>query len=93
MTRFDSKRLWRRKLSQKALLNFQCVYCGEFHELHNLSIDHVRTQMQKGGRDITTNVVPPCRRCNRGKRGVKTAPDWVRSTFGGKGPGHTILST
>ena len=40
MTSSDSKRLWRRAIKEH--FNCQCVYCGEFHELHNLTIDHVR---------------------------------------------------
>ncbi|BCV04336.1 MAG: hypothetical protein CM15mV84_050 [uncultured marine virus] len=40
MTSSESKRLWRRAIKEH--FNCTCVYCGEFHELHNLTIDHVR---------------------------------------------------
>ena len=88
MTSSDSKRLWRRAIKEH--FNCTCVYCGEFHELHNLTIDHVRPKC-KGGRDITTNVVPSCRRCNQ-EKGSKDWRDWMRSTFGITDREHTILS-
>ena len=45
----------------------------------------------KGGEDITTNVVPSCRRCNQAK-GSNNWLDWMRSTFGITDREHTILS-
>ncbi|MEX0617457.1 MAG: HNH endonuclease [Pseudohongiellaceae bacterium] len=43
-----------------------CLYCGgEFH-VHELSRDHVQP-ISRGGRDIWTNVVTACRRCNNRK--------------------------
>ena len=52
----------------------------ELHELHNLTIDHVRPKC-KGGKDVTANVVPSCRRCNQ-EKGSRNWLDWMRATFG-----------
>ncbi len=40
-----------------------CLYCGEQFIVADLSRDHVQP-LSKGGRDIWTNVVTSCRRCN-----------------------------
>ena len=55
MTSSESKRLWRRAIKEH--FNCQCVYCGEFHELHNLTIDHVRPKC-RGGRDKRRMLYP-----------------------------------
>ena len=88
MTSSDSKRLWRRAIKEH--FNCTCVYCGEFHELPNLTIDHVRPKC-KGGTDTTANVVPSCRRCNQ-EKGSREWQDWMRSTFGITYREQTILS-
>jgi 5-methylcytosine-specific restriction endonuclease McrA len=43
-----------------------CLYCGERFPARDLSRDHVRPFSQ-GGRDVWTNVVTACRRCNNYK--------------------------
>ncbi|PID61040.1 MAG: restriction endonuclease [Gammaproteobacteria bacterium] len=43
-----------------------CLYCGEHYRSRELSRDHV-VPTSKGGRDIWTNVVSACRRCNNRK--------------------------
>lgn len=45
-----------------------CLYCGEQYYDHALSRDHVHPVV-KGGRDIWTNVVTACKRCNSLKGG------------------------
>ncbi len=45
-----------------------CMYCGERFPVSELSRDHV-TPISKKGRDIWTNVVTACRRCNNHKAG------------------------
>lgn len=45
---------------------FLCLYCGERFPTRDLSRDHVRPFSQ-GGRDVWTNVVTACRRCNNHK--------------------------
>ncbi len=45
-----------------------CMYCGERFQVRELSRDHVTPISQKG-RDIWTNVVTACRRCNNHKAG------------------------
>jgi 5-methylcytosine-specific restriction endonuclease McrA len=45
-----------------------CMYCGERFPVSELSRDHVTPISQKG-RDIWTNVVTACRRCNNHKAG------------------------
>jgi hypothetical protein len=43
-----------------------CMYCGQrFHD-SDLSRDHV-TPLSRGGRDVWSNVVTACRRCNHHK--------------------------
>jgi hypothetical protein len=43
-----------------------CLYCGISFSWEDLSRDHVQP-ISKGGRDIWTNVVTSCRRCNNRK--------------------------
>jgi 5-methylcytosine-specific restriction endonuclease McrA len=43
-----------------------CLYCGFQFTLSDLSRDHVHP-LSKGGKDIWTNVVTSCRRCNNRK--------------------------
>jgi 5-methylcytosine-specific restriction endonuclease McrA len=45
-----------------------CLYCGERFLSTDLSRDHV-TPLSGGGRDVWTNVVTACRRCNNHKAG------------------------
>ena len=45
---------------------FLCLYCGQRLTTRELSRDHVRPFSQ-GGRDVWTNVVTACRRCNNFK--------------------------
>ena len=85
----DAKKIWRRAIKEH--FNCTCVYCGELHELHNLTIDHVRPKC-KGGKDVTANVVPSCRRCNQ-EKGSRNWLDWMRATFGyNPDREHVILS-
>ena len=43
-----------------------CLYCGGEFPISDLSRDHVKP-ISKGGKDIWTNVVSSCRRCNNRK--------------------------
>jgi 5-methylcytosine-specific restriction endonuclease McrA len=43
-----------------------CLYCAQRFQARDLSRDHVRPFSQ-GGRDVWTNVVTACRRCNNYK--------------------------
>ncbi len=45
-----------------------CLYCGMQHLSLELSRDHV-TPISQGGKDVWTNVVTACRRCNHHKAG------------------------
>jgi len=45
---------------------YTCLYCGKHFEYENLSRDHVKP-ISRGGRDIWTNVVTSCKRCNARK--------------------------
>jgi len=47
---------------------YLCMYCGERFTQRELSRDHV-TPISQHGRDIWTNVVTACRRCNNHKAG------------------------
>lgn len=78
MTSPEAKRLWRRAIKEK--FNNICVYCGDKYEQHELTLDHVRPKCM-GGQDLTSNLVPSCRRCNQDK-GSKNWRQWMRETFG-----------
>ena len=54
MTSSESKRLWRRAIKEH--FNCQCVYCGGFYELHNLTIDHVRPKTRVA--HLCQDIVP-----------------------------------
>ena len=45
-----------------------CMYCAQRFPARELSRDHIRPFTQ-GGRDVWTNVVTACRRCNNFKAG------------------------
>lgn len=48
--------------------NYRCLYCGEQFAENELTRDHVIPRVQ-GGKDVWTNVVAACKRCNHGKGG------------------------
>jgi hypothetical protein len=43
-----------------------CLYCGGTFAYHDLSRDHVKP-LSRDGKDVWTNVVSSCRRCNNRK--------------------------
>lgn len=43
-----------------------CMYCGEQFSVRDLSRDHI-VPTSRGGRDVWTNCVTSCRRCNNRK--------------------------
>ena len=45
-----------------------CMYCGLQFRAGELTRDHI-TPISRGGRDVWTNVVTACRRCNNHKGG------------------------
>jgi 5-methylcytosine-specific restriction endonuclease McrA len=47
---------------------YLCMYCAQPFAIRDLSRDHIRPFTQ-GGRDVWTNVVTACRRCNNIKAG------------------------
>jgi 5-methylcytosine-specific restriction endonuclease McrA len=57
---------------------FLCLYCGERFATKDLSRDHVRPFSQ-GGRDLWTNVVTACRRCNNVK--ASRTPEQAKMQF------------
>ncbi len=88
MTSSEAKRLHRRAI--KEYFDCQCVYCGIKHEPDELTIDHVRPR-SLGGHSFTTNLVPPCRKCNQAK-GSNNWLQWMRETFGPTPREQLILS-
>jgi hypothetical protein len=78
MTSSEAKRLWRRAIKEH--FDCQCVYCGETYELHELTLDHVQPRCY-GGRDITSNLVSSCVKCNQAK-GSDNWLQWMRDQFG-----------
>lgn len=56
-------------LTNRALFKrdqYTCLYCGGVFDYDQLSRDHVKP-VSKGGKDIWTNVVTACKRCNARK--------------------------
>jgi 5-methylcytosine-specific restriction endonuclease McrA len=47
-----------------------CAYCGKVHTLSDCSREHIHP-VSRGGKDVWTNVVTACKRCNHHK-GAKT---------------------
>ena len=84
----DAKKLWRRAIKEH--FNCTCVYCGENYELHELTLDHVKPRC-RGGEDLTTNVVPACRKCNQDK-GSSHWLGWCRETFGHRPIRERVIS-
>jgi 5-methylcytosine-specific restriction endonuclease McrA len=78
MTSSEAKRLWRRSIKEH--FDCQCVYCGEHFETNELTLDHVHPKTF-GGEDITSNIVPACRKCNQDK-GSNNWLTWMRTTYG-----------
>jgi len=73
----QAKKLWRKAI--KEANNYECIYCGEKHYEHDLTIDHVHPRTM-GGNDITSNCVPACRTCNQSK-GSTNWLTWFRDNF------------
>ena len=60
-------------LSNKTLFSrddYLCLYCGKEFARIDLSRDHI-TPLSQRGRDVWTNVVTACKRCNNFKAGRK----------------------
>ena len=89
MTSQDAKRHWRRAIKEHFANS--CVYCGETYDANELTLDHVRPKTF-GGPNLTSNLVPSCKECNRSK-GSQYWLSWMRATFG-ENPNkeQTILS-
>ena len=73
----QAKKLWRKAI--KEANNYECIYCGEKHYEHDLTIDHVHPRTM-GGTNITSNCVPACRSCNQSK-GSQNWLTWFRDNF------------
>ena len=78
MTNSDARKLWRRAIKEH--FNCTCVYCGNNYEINQLTLDHVKPRTN-GGEDLTSNLVPACKKCNQGK-GSSYWLGWMRSTYG-----------
>jgi hypothetical protein len=78
MTSPEAKKLWRRAIKEH--FNCTCVYCGESYDLQELTLDHVRPKTF-GGKDITSNLVPACVKCNQAK-GSNNWLSFMRDRFG-----------
>ena len=68
MTSSEAKRLWRRSIKEH--FDNTCIYCGETHDITDLTIDHVHPRC-RGGVDAH-NTVCACLRCNQ----QKGSQDW-----------------
>ena len=78
MTSPEAKKLWRRAIKEH--FDCTCVYCGETYDLQELTLDHVHPKTF-GGKDITSNLVPACVKCNQDK-GSNNWLSWMRARFG-----------
>ena len=64
MTSPEAKRLWRRSIKEH--FDCTCAYCGETYDINELTLDHV-VPRSFGGEDLSSNLVPACRKCNQEK--------------------------
>ncbi len=80
MTSADAKRLWKRAIKEH--WSCQCAYCGETHDVDELTLDHVKPRTH-GGSDLTSNLVPSCKKCNQAK-GSNNWLTFLRQHFGYK---------
>ena len=65
MNSHDARRIWRQSIHQA--WGYRCAFCNGFPiEDQPLTIDHVRPK-SRGGRDLTSNCVSCCQRCNQSK--------------------------
>ena len=78
MTSPEAKRLWRRSIKEH--FDNTCIYCGTTHEPSQLTIDHVHPRC-KGGKDVLSNVVCSCAKCNQ-EKGSNHWRLFMRQTFG-----------
>lgn len=78
MTSPEAKRVWRRAIKEH--FRSTCVYCGNYYELQELTLDHVHPKC-KGGATVTKNLVACCKKCNH-QKGSSNWLDWMRQTFG-----------
>jgi hypothetical protein len=60
-TSSEAKKIWKKSIKEE--WGLKCAYCGSDQ---NLTIDHILPQ-SKGGKDIKTNVVCACKKCNNSK--------------------------
>lgn len=60
-TSSQAKKLWKNSIKDE--WNRKCAYCNSDKDL---TLDHIIPQC-KGGRDIKTNVICACKRCNLSK--------------------------
>ena len=78
MTSSEAKRLWRRSIKEH--FDYTCIYCGKSYDLSQLSIDHVQPK-SKGGKDIASNAVCACTKCNQ-EKGSTHWLSWMRAAYG-----------
>ena len=78
MNSSEAKRLWRRAIKEH--FGYTCVYCGEYYDEFNLTLDHIIPRCM-GGRNEVRNLIPSCKQCNRSK-GSNNWLAWMRATFG-----------
>ena len=64
MTSPEAKRLWRRAIKEH--FDCTCIYCGQSHDINDLTLDHVHPR-HYGGKDDTQNLVCSCLQCNQDK--------------------------
>lgn len=57
--------------------HYRCQYCGEKHQLEDLTYDHVLPR-SRGGRTTWTNIVTCCAPCNRRKANRTPAESGMR---------------
>jgi hypothetical protein len=50
--------------------DFKCTYCNRNLDFKTWELDHVHP-LSKGGLNVTTNITPSCKRCNRMKSNLE----------------------
>lgn len=85
--------LWELQDEQRAfeLYKSRCGYCGKAITRYSVEFDHL-VPVSKGGLTTPSNMIPSCKKCNRGVggKGSRDVDEWLNSKFG-EDLGQSIL--
>jgi 5-methylcytosine-specific restriction endonuclease McrA len=74
----------------KARFGGSCAYCGR--QPRGLTLDHIVAK-SKGGRDVRSNLVAVCKRCNDSKKSRELWEWWQSSSWWDEGRARQLSET